>query len=231
MHNGEGRIAMPEDQAAPVLRPPRMRRAPLRPQPWILGIFAVGLVVSLATNIRQERKTRGLATDLAALQRKNDKQLADLREAQSALLEQSLLRLDQMANQLQKANQDDLHRAALLAGKVRSELGEMVEQKHQETVTAISGLKEDLRTEATARANQVSELQEADRDAAHTRAPDSLSAGSSDHSAAASAAPPSDPKSAEAQPPVAAGKKRGFWSKLNPFSRSRKSETGSELEQ
>jgi len=217
---------MPEDQAAaPAVHPPRIqRRTPLRPQTMILCLPAVGLVVSLAANIRQEQKTQELAEDLTALRLKSERSLADLREAQSALLEQNVRRLDQMTTELRNATEDEKQLAAMSAGRVRSELKKAVEQRHQEVVAAISDLRGDLKTEANARVSQLNELEQADRDAQRAAAVDAVSV---DHSAAGSAAIAADTKTADEQPAPAAEKKKGFWSRLNPFSRTKKHESAS----
>jgi HAMP domain-containing protein len=215
---------MPQDQAAPAARPPRIgRKMPLRPQTMILCLLAFGLVVSLATNFQQQQRTQRLADDLTALRLKSERALADLREAQSALLEQNVRRLDDMTTQLRNATEDERQKAAISVSRMRSELRKTVEDRRQEAMTAISDLRGDLRTETNARVSQVDEIKQADR-ASRALA----SAASVDHSPAANTPIVTETKAVEEQPAPTAEKKKGFWSRMNPFSRTKKHETGSE---
>jgi hypothetical protein len=213
---------MPEDQAGKAARSSR-----LRPHIWILWFLSLGLLVSLAENIRQDRKTNALAMDLATLRQDSQKQLAALREAQSGLLEQDLLRLDQVTTQFQKSSADELHQAASLASRTRAELAKTVEQRHQEMITAISDLRMDLRSEARARENQLNDVQKLDAEATHVSSV-------ADSSAANPATPParlvSEEKNSDEQVSQASAQKKGFWSRLNPFGRnkSKKQDSGDE---
>jgi hypothetical protein len=112
---------MPDDPAGREIRSARMR-----PHTLVLWCLFLGLVVSLAANIRQERKTDALAQDLATLRLQSQKQVAELRDAQSATLEHDLLRLDQLTAQVQKTSQDEVQEAAELASKTRAELARTV---------------------------------------------------------------------------------------------------------
>ena len=222
---------MPEEQAAPAVRASRIeRKPPLRPQTMILCLLAFGLVVSLAANIRQEQKTQGLSEDLTALRLRSDRALADLREAQSGLLEQNVRRLDQMETQLRNATADEQQKAASSVSRMRSELKKVVEQRHEEMVTAISDVKADLQAEASARARQAEEI-EHDRQAQPAGALDFLSPANRDHSSAASTVLASETKPADDSPPPRVEKKKGFWNKLNPFSRAKKHDSASDAEQ
>jgi hypothetical protein len=208
---------MPEDQAGKAVHPRRMR-----PHTLALWCLCLGLLFSLAANIRQDRKTDALARDLAMLRQESQKQVTVLRDAQSASLEQDLLRLDQLTVQLQKTSEDELHQAATLASRTRAELAKTVEQRHQEMITAISDLRADLRSEENARAGQLNQVEKLDRNAPHTR-------GESDFSTAPPASNPATPsatlvsaeKDREDQLSPAQAQKKGFWSKLNPFSRNK----------
>ncbi len=206
---------MPEDQAGKAARSSR-----LRPQICILWFLSLGLLVSLAANIRQDRKTNALAMDLATLRQDSHKQMAALREAQSALLEQDLLRLDQLTTQFQKSSEDELRQAASLASRTRAELAKTVEQRHQEMITAISDLRMDLRSEANARENERNEVQKLDAEVTrNNRVAD----------ASAATAPPATPparlvseeKNSDEQASQPPAQKKGFWSRLNPFSRNK----------
>ena len=96
---------MPEAEAGKearkTVRPPQMS-----PQTLALWALFLGFLVSLFANIRQDQKTERLALDLATLRQENQKQITVLRDAQSASLEQDLLRLDQLTTQVQKTSED-----------------------------------------------------------------------------------------------------------------------------
>jgi len=221
---------MPEGQATAPALAPRMRRAALRPQTMILCLLAVGLVISLAANVRQEQKTQSLAEDLTSLRLRSDRQMADLREAQSALLEQNVRRWDQITTQVRNSTEDEQRRVAASASRMRAEMKKAAEQKHQEMVSAISGVKADLQAEESARARQVQEIEQ-DRQAQRATTLDFLSPSNRDHSSAASAVLASDTKPADDPPPPRVEKKKGFWNKLNPFSRAKKHDSASDAEQ
>lgn len=215
---------MPEGQALKPVRLPRMR-----PHTAALWILFVGLVVSLAANVRQGRKTDSLLVDLATVRQETQAQIAELRQAQSAFLEQDLLRLDQLTTQLQKVDEDEQQQAVSLTSKIRSDLAKTVEQRHQEMITAISDLRADLRSAATLRAPGVNDLRKP--------AIDASSVNGAVHFAAVtavdnSARPPEALVSTETPPKEQAtalpAQKKRFWSKLNPFTwnRNKKQETG-----
>jgi hypothetical protein len=93
-----------------------------------------------------------------------------------------------------------------------------MEQRHQEMITAISDLRADLRSEANARAIQPNEPLKTDTDASHSGGELDLSGlTTSANSAALPAALVSEGRE---QSPTGAGKK-SFWSKLNPFGKSK----------
>jgi hypothetical protein len=212
---------MPEDQAGIAARSKQMR-----PHTLVLWVLFLGLVVSFAMNVTQDKKIDSLTLDLAALRQENLKQIAELRDAQSASLEQDLLRLDQLATELQKSNQDELHQAASLANRTRAELARTMEQRHQEMITAISDLRADLRSEANVGAAQLKTTQQVQT--AHREAlpggveSDSSVANAASHLALTQATLVSEEKNREEQaeqPTPSATAKKGFWSRLNPFSR------------
>ena len=201
---------MPEAEAGKevrkTVRPPQMS-----PQTLALWALFLAFLVSLSANVRQDQKTERLAQDLATLRQENQKQIAVLRDAQSASLEQDLLRLDQLTTQVQKTSEDEVQQAATLASRTREELARTVEQRHQEMITAISDLRADLRSEANGRTSQPNAQKTITEDvpvpvAADFSAPPALSL-ISEH------------KSSEEQPTPPPVQKKSFWGKLNPFSR------------
>lgn len=207
---------MPDEHSSKPVRPARVRSITVGL--WLL----VGLVVSFTANFLQSRKTDELALDLAALRHDSEKQIADLRQAQSALLEQDLLHLDQLTTQLQKSDAEEQKQATASASKIRAELAKTVEQRHQEMITAISDLRADLRATENLKSAAVNKLQKSDD--GDVQSGKGLSFSSS--AAATAVAPPaklvsdtSDEEPLAASP--ASVKKKGFWSKLNPFNRSK----------
>jgi hypothetical protein len=198
---------MPDDQAAKTVRFPQ-----IRPYTSVLWVLFLGLVVAFATITTQDRKISGLTQDLAALRQENQRQMADLRAAQAASLEQDLLRLDQLTAQVERTSADEAQQAASLANQTRSDLARTVEQRHQEMITAIKDLRADLRSEAGSRANQLRQTPP-DRSAHSVTALDSPPP--------VSTAPVSEnilPSEQSAPPPF---QKKGFWSKLNPFAKNK----------
>jgi hypothetical protein len=208
---------MPQELTGRVARPPRMR-----PYTLVVWFLFLGLLVSLAANIREDRKMNALAGDMATLRAENQKQVAVARDAQSASLEQDLLRLDQLTTQVQKTSQDELQEATTLANRTRAELAKTVEQRHQEMIMAISDLRADLRSEVNAKASQLNQVQKPDRDAPQTVSgsdfPAATAAGRPAISVATLVADETD-REQERSPPAA--QKKTFWSKLNPFGRNR----------
>jgi hypothetical protein len=197
---------MPEDHTPSTVRAPRIRT-----QTLVLWFLFLALVVAFATNITQDRKIAALTQDLAFLRQESHKQVADLREAQSGLLEQDLLRLDQVNTQLQKVDEEERKQAVLLAGETRAELTRTVEQRHQEMIRAISDLRADLRSEANAKATQPSVQK-----AAPGYVPVPVSG---DVTAAPTLSLITEEKPGDEPPAASSAQKKSFWSKLNPFGR------------
>jgi hypothetical protein len=213
--------SMPDQKWKRAIRIPR-----IGPQTLTLVMLSVGLIVLLAANVREDRKAGRLEQDLASLREQTQKQIADLREGQSAILEHDLMRINELTELLQKS-QDQIQESALLANQRRAELGKIVEQRHQEMITAISDLRADLRSAADAKAS-------------HTIPVQAPKPGALDASAALRVASmvqangPADPvakviSEQESEATEAPAPKKGFWSRLNPFSRNKKKqETGGE---
>jgi hypothetical protein len=203
----------------------KVARSPrLRPHALVAWFLFLGLLVSLTANVREDRRMNALAADLATVREESQKQIAVLRDAQSGSLEQDLVRLDQLATQVQKTSQDEMQEAAALANRTRAELAKTVEQRHQEMITAISDLRADLRTEV--RASQSNSVQKPDRDAPQASGsfPPATAAAKPAIPAATLVSEETDRDAQSSAPPA---QKRTFWSKLNPFGRnkSRKQET------
>ena len=208
---------MPDQKLKRAIRIPT-----IGPNTLTLVILSAGLVISLGANVRQDRKAGRLEQDLGSLRQQTQKQIAELRDAQSGILEHDLLRIDELTAAFDKS-QDELHRATLVANQRRAELGKVVEQRHQEMITAISDLRADLRSEAEAKTPVP----------VQSPKPSALAANALPQiSSPLQPDAPSDPvtkliSQKDAEATDAAPQKKGFWSHLNPFSRNKKKQESS----
>jgi len=192
----------------------------------VLWLAFFGMVIALSRIVYQEQKIDQLQRDFHLLRLQSQQEISDLRNAQSASLEQDLLRLDQLSTQLTKTNQDVLDQAKTLANRTKSDLSKTVEQRHQEMIRAISDVRSDIRPGANANAT------------APAREPQTASAeveqGSGEVDAVNSSAANRSSSSAivasgdahEDSPAAPSPKKKRFWERLNPFGR-KKQEAGS----
>jgi hypothetical protein len=197
----------------------RVQKAARLPSPHfyivVLWLAFFGMLISLSRIVYQDQKLDRLGRDLNLLRQQNQKEISDLREAQSALLEQDLLRLDQLNKQVTKTNEDVLAQAKTLANRTKSELAKTVEQRHQETIRAITDVRADFRSDANVRASQPNEVQKPATDGSQAN-------GELDFSGrTAEANSPTPPRTlvseGKEQPAPSGSQKKGFWSKLNPF--------------
>jgi hypothetical protein len=197
-------------------------------KPLILWILFLGIALSFCGNIYQDLRAEALARDVASVRQETQKQIGELREAQTASLEQDLLRLDQLNGQVQKTNEDALRQSTLAADRTKAELARTVEQRHQEMIRALSDLRSDLRANIGARQSQSPhDVQDANAQPERpvVEAPVAIRTLVSDSSQPALA--PADTEAGEpTQPPVTA-KKRPFWSRLNPFKKKPATDAGS----
>jgi hypothetical protein len=196
-----------------------IRIPPINPNTLTLVMLSVGLVVLLAANVRQDRKAGRLEQDLASLRQQTQKQIAELRDAQSATLEHDLLRVDELTTLFQKS-QDELQQATSIANQRRTELGKIIEQRHQEMITAISDLRADLRSEAGAKTSHSVPVQSPNPgmlDANAALRVSSLVQADAPADPVAKLISEKDTEAADAPP-----QKKGFWSRLNPFNRNKK---------
>jgi hypothetical protein len=207
---------MPDEQASKPVRTPRTN-----PQVLVLWALFLGLVVAFATNVTQDKKIDGLTRDLAAVKQETQKQVALLHEAQSAALEQDLLRLDQLNIQLQRTEDEQRKQAANLANQTRAVLAKTVEQRHQEMIKAISDMRADLRSQAEARAS-MSQAQRPDADPPKSSGASEASNVTAANNSASAAAEASEEKAGDDASNTTAPQKKSFWSKLNPFGRNKK---------
>ena len=192
----------------------------------VLWLAFFGMVIALSRIVYQEQKIDQLQHDFHLLRLQSQQEISDLRNAQSASLEQDLLRLDQLSTQLTKTNQDVLDQSKTLANRTKSDLSKTVEQRHQEMIRAISDVRSDIRpgTNANAAApareapaaSTVAEAGSGEVDAVNSSAANRSSSSATIASGDAHEDPPAAPNP----------KKKRFWEKLNPFGR-KKQEAGS----
>jgi hypothetical protein len=205
---------MQEDRLEPAARAPRVPQKNM-----ILWLLFLGIVLSFCGNIYQDQRAEALARNIASVRQDTQKQIAALREAQTASLEQDLLRLDQLTGQLQKTSEDILHQSTLAADRTKAELARTVEQRHQEMIRALSDIRSDLRATVTAarQSQGPRDIQDAssqpERPAGEAGVASRTLVNSSDQSALT----PADTGAGEPTQSPETGKKRQFWSKLNPF--------------
>jgi hypothetical protein len=205
---------MEENRLEPAARASRVPQKTL-----ILWLLFLGVVLSFCGNIYQDQRAEALARNIAAVRQDTQTQIAALREAQTASLEQDLLRLDQLTGQVQKTSEDILHQSTLAADRTKAELARTVEQRHQEMIRALSDIRSDLRATVAARQSQgPRDIQDAssqpERPTSEAAVANrTLVSNSSDQSALT----PADTEAGEPAQAPETSKKRQFWSKLNPF--------------
>ncbi len=199
----------------PVDRPETAARVPRVPnQTLILWLLFLGIVISFARNIYQDERADVLSRNIASVRQDAQKQITELREAQTASLEQDLLRLDQLNAQVQATSEDVLRQSTMAADRTKAELARTVEQRHQEMIRALSDIRSDLRASINAKQSQVASSEPPERPAVDVSAVSS----SPDQPAPA----PAEIRIVEPDPDRQATSKKGFWSKLNPFGRIKK---------
>lgn len=202
-------------------RPSSVRGGTLR-GPLVLTflLLFLGIALALAGIAYQNRRSDRLEREIASIRQDAQHQIAELREAQSALLEQNLLRVDQLSDELQKTSGEILQQARSDLTRSNSNLAKSVEKRHQEVLSQLSDLRSDLREDTGAKLIQVS--QELERTGLQLKRIDSDMSATTSGMAVdprESAKPASDSGEQQATPPA---KKKQIWSKLNPFSRNKK---------
>ena len=98
---------MPERLALKRVRSPRVG-----PHTIVLFLVSAAVLILLGTVVRDQQKTDALATALAAYRQDSERQITELRQAQSVSLEQSQVRLDQLTAQLQKTEEEQQRQVA-----------------------------------------------------------------------------------------------------------------------
>ena len=204
---------MQENRSEPVARTTR------RPQKnLILWLLFLGIMLSFCGNIYQDQRAEALARNIASVRQDTQKQIAELRAAQTALLEQDLLRLDQLTGQVQKTSEDILQQSTLAADRTKAELARTVEQRHQEMIRALSDIRSDVRATINVKQNQgPNNIQDASVQPERPAVEAPVAIRTLVSNSNQSKLTPVDTDAREATQPPETGKKKQFWSKLNPF--------------
>jgi hypothetical protein len=191
----------------------------------VLWLAFFGMVIALSRMVYEEQKIDQLQRDVRLLSLQSQQEISDLRNAQSASLEQDRLRLDQLSTQLTKTNQDVLDQAKTLANRTKSDLAKTVEQRHQEMIRAISDIRSDIRPGTNANAAASARVAPTVSAEVETGSGEVDVVNSSAANRSSSSATVASSDAHEDPPPAPSPKKKRFWERLNPFGR-KKQEAG-----
>ena len=111
---------------------------------WLLFVL---VIVALAGNVYQYRRSERAADDLAQARQETQRQIAKLVDATSEAVQENQQRFDALMNQMQGATAATLRQAKSEVKKSSSQLSDTLEQKHQEVVTALANLKDDTNSQ------------------------------------------------------------------------------------
>jgi hypothetical protein len=214
---------MPQDE-----QPKSARASQISPHALFLGFLVFGLVISFATNMSQDRKIESLAKEVDSLRQQNERQIGELRAAQSAALDQTvqrvndLQRLNQLATQMQKPSPFQppvLERPPTPAAPANANKPKIAvaEPKRPDIVPAATDRRVSLSSDA-----RVQVLQRPTTPTSRAGAELDFSDGSGTEKPAPSPSLPAVAESKANDEQAAApapAHKRSFWHKLNPFGR------------
>src|ERR1700676_3892794 len=129
----------------------------------VMPLLFAGMLFALAGNVYQALKAARFEHHVDLMQKSTQRQIADVKEAVSGVLEQNLLRYDELNKQLQSVSataveqtKAEVKQAEAEVKRSRSELAKTVEQRHQEVVTQLSDLRSDLREDTASKLSQIS---------------------------------------------------------------------------
>jgi hypothetical protein len=208
---------MPEDHA-----PKSVRTWSPNLSSLVLWLAFLGMLISLSRSVYQDQKLNLLERDLDLARQQSQKEISELRDAQSASLEQDLLRLDQLSTELAKTNEAVVDQATTLANRTKLELSRTVEQRHQEMIRAISDVRADLRSEPNIRASEpVHDGPKANQASARATSEAEPTNSAPVANSTTSTATVASGESRDDQSAAASPKKKRFWEKLNPFNKKK----------
>jgi len=194
----------------------------------IMPLMFAGIVIALAGNVYQLLKTQRLEHDIDLMHKSTQSQITEAKEAISGVLEQNLLRYDELNKQLQGVTATTLEQARSEVKRNRAELAKTIERRHAEMVTQLSDLRSDLKNEEASKLGQISaDLERTGSQLQHLVS--NLDTPPAKPAPEPKAAPAVAPGAAPAvEQPETAPRKKTFWSKLNPFKYGKKKTDGSE---
>jgi hypothetical protein len=117
------------------------KRARPRSYSMVVPLLFLGMLSALAGNVYQFLKAERFEHDVDLMQKSTQRQIADVKEAVSGVLEQNLLRYDELSKQLQGVTATTLDQARYEVKRSRSELARTIDRRHQEVVTQLSDFK------------------------------------------------------------------------------------------
>src|ERR1700730_13433980 len=129
---------------------PRDRSRP-RSYSMVVPLLFLGMLLALAGNVYQFLRAERFEHDVELMQRSTQRQVADVKEAMSGVLEQNLLRYDELRKKLQGVTATTLEQARSEVKRSRSELARTMDRRHQEVVTQLSDLRSDLKDDTASK--------------------------------------------------------------------------------
>lgn len=216
---------------------PRVAIMPRVHRPLVaVCLLAAGMALALAGNVYQFTRQRHFEHDVDLMQRNHDRQIAELKEAVSGVLEQNLLRYDELSKEIRAINTSTLKQAKSEVKRNSSELARALERRQRDVVAQISDLRADLRQDTASKLSKISnDLQTTHSDLKHVASELATMNGRVDSNAeeirTELAAAHADPAPQEQQAAPPAPKKKQFWSKLHPFRSLKKKPEVSETDE
>jgi hypothetical protein len=198
--------------------------------PWhavATSLLLPGIVLALAGNVYQVIRQQRLEHELDLGHRSTERQIADVKEAVSGVLQQDLLRYDELTKQLQAISTTAVEQAKSEVKRNSSELAKTFARRHQDVLTQLSDLRSDLRQDTAFKLTQVSsDLQKTDSNLKRVVSEldtmkGKVESNSEELEEQLAAAPAARPEH------ELAPKKKKFWSKLNPFSKMKSASSDS----
>src|ERR1700730_17585207 len=122
----------------------------------VMLLLFLGMLLALAGNVYQLLRAERFEHEVELMQKSTQRQIADVKEAVSGVLEQNLLRYDELGKQLQGITATTLEQTRSEVKRTRSELAKTMERRHQEVVTQLSDLKSDLTDDRESKLGDVS---------------------------------------------------------------------------
>ena len=191
----------------------------VRSQPWrAVNTWLLLPALVLPLFIRQQR----LEHDLDLGRRNTERQIEDVKKALSGVLQQDLLRYDELNKRLQAISTTAIEQAKSDVKRNRSELATTFARK-QDVTTQLSDLRSELKQETAFNLTQLSsDLQKTNSDLKRVVSKLDMTNAKVENKSeqleerSLAAAPTARPEHEQVPP-----KRKRFWSKLNPFNKNK----------